>query len=90
MNSIEHAQKLFDRLSSTKPNLTQIRAIAKEYGKNQETADYLWTHGGTSSRLLALLILDLKAIDNSSIEIMIGDIESAFFVRDRRSLRSLL
>ena len=60
MNAIEHAQQLIDRLNSTQPGHTQIRAIATEYGKNQETADELWKHGGTSSRLLALLMLDLK------------------------------
>ncbi|HEY0602576.1 MAG TPA: DNA alkylation repair protein [Herpetosiphonaceae bacterium] len=77
MNSLEDAQQLIDTLNSTKPNLTQIRAIAKEYGKNQETADELWKQGGTSARLLALLILELKAINTRSVESMIADIESA-------------
>ena len=77
MNSTDHARMLVDRLTSTQPNLTQIRAIAKEYGKHQETADYLWMHGATSSRLLALLILELKAMNTRSIELMIADIESA-------------
>jgi 3-methyladenine DNA glycosylase AlkD len=85
VNSIENAQTLVDRLTSTKPNLTQIRAIAKEYGKNQETADYLWMHGETSSKLLSLLILDLKAMNNRSIEIMISDIE-AVAKQDQRQL----
>lgn len=77
MNSIDHAQKLLDRLSSTQPNLTQIRAIAKEYGKHQETADELWKHGETNARLLALLNLDLKAMNTHSIERMIAEIASA-------------
>lgn len=77
MNAIEDAQQLIDRLNSTKPNLTQIRAIAKEYGKNQEIADELWKHGEANARLLALLIVDLKAINTGSIENMISDIESA-------------
>jgi len=77
VNSIDHAQTLVDRLSSTQPNLTQLRAIAKESGKHQETADELWKHGATSTRLLALLILDLKAMTTRSIESMIADIASA-------------
>jgi hypothetical protein len=77
VNAIEQAQQLIDRLNSTQPNRTQIRAIATEYGKNQETADELWTHGGTSARLLALLMLDLKAITTHSTAIMITDIEAA-------------
>lgn len=77
MNAIEQARGLVDRLASTKPNLTQIRAIANECGKNQETADELWKHGETSSRLLALLVLELKAVNHQSVERLIADIEAA-------------
>jgi 3-methyladenine DNA glycosylase AlkD len=69
-------QKQIDQLDTTKPNLTKIREIANEYGKNQETAMQLWKHGGTYSRLLSLLIMDVKAIDNGYIETMIQDIEA--------------
>lgn len=85
MTASEDAQQLIDRLNSTQPNLTQIRAIAKEYGKTQEVADSLWQHGGTSARLLSLLILDLKAISPRSIEHMIADIE-AVEPQDQRQL----
>ena len=50
MNAIEQAQQQLDRLNSTRPSLTRLRAIAKEYGKNQETADQLWKSGATSAR----------------------------------------
>lgn len=33
-------------LDESKSNLTQIRAIAKEIGKNQPMADALWESGG--------------------------------------------
>jgi len=89
VTAIEQAQQLIDRLNSTKPNLTQIRAIAKECGKNQEAADYLWQHGGTSARLLSLLILDLKAINPGTIERMIADIEAAE-PQDQRQLSDWL
>ncbi len=77
MNAIEQAQQPIDRLNRTQPNLTQIRAIAKEYGKNQDTADELWKQGGNSARLLALLMLDLKAITMPAMDHMIADIEAA-------------
>lgn len=77
MNAMERAQQLIDRLSSTRPNLTQLRAIAIECGKDQLVADALWTHGGTSARLLALRMLELRAIDAGTIERMIADIEVA-------------
>lgn len=89
MTAIKDAQQLIDRLNSTKPNLTEIRAIAKEYGKNQAIADYLWQHGGTSSRLLSLLILDLKAMSPQSIESMIANIEAAA-PQDQRQLSDWL
>lgn len=85
MNSIEDVQTLIDTLNSAQPNLTQLRTIAKDYGKNQESADELWKHGERNSRLLALLILDLKAINTRSIEGMIVDIESAA-EQDQRQL----
>jgi 3-methyladenine DNA glycosylase AlkD len=61
MKATEQARQLVDRLTSTKSNLTQIRTIATECGKNQAIANELWKHGETSARLLALLILE-KAI----------------------------
>ena len=85
MNSSKVLQKRIDELDTTKPNLTKIREIANEYGKNQETARHLWKHGGTYSRLFSLLIMDLKAIDTGYIETMIQDIEAA----DKQDQRKL-
>jgi 3-methyladenine DNA glycosylase AlkD len=79
------ARQLIDRLNRTEPNLTQLRSIATEYGKNQAIADELWMQGGTRSRLLALLVVDLKAMDTQSIERMIADIEAAA-PQDQRQL----
>jgi 3-methyladenine DNA glycosylase AlkD len=69
------AQALLERLDSSRPNNTEIRSIAKEQGKNHELAVQLWQHGGFSSRMLSLLILDLKAVDPGYIETLISDIE---------------
>ena len=77
MNSLAHPQHLVERLIRAQPNLTQLRAIAKEVGKNQETADFLWKQGETNARLLALLIVDLKTMSVQAIERIIADIEVA-------------
>jgi 3-methyladenine DNA glycosylase AlkD len=76
MSSAAEAQVLLERLESTRPNNTQIRSIAKEQGKNAELAAELWTQGGFSARMLSLLILDLKAVDVSTIERMIADLDA--------------
>jgi 3-methyladenine DNA glycosylase AlkD len=77
MSSAAEAQVLLERLASTRPNNTEIRAIAKEQGKNPELAAQLWKSGGFSARMLSLLILDLKAVDVPRIERMIADLEAA-------------
>ncbi len=77
MSLTTEAQVLLERLESTRPNNTAIRAIAKEQGKNSELAVHLWKNGGFSSRMLSLLILDLKAVDVRYVEMFIADIEAA-------------
>jgi 3-methyladenine DNA glycosylase AlkD len=77
MSSTAEAQALLERLDSTRPNNSGIRAIAKEQGKNSEVAAHLWKHGGFSARMLSLLILDLKAVDVASVERMVSDLEAA-------------
>lgn len=86
MSSATEAQALLDRLDSTRPNNTQMRAIAKELGKNPELATRLWESGGFSARMLSLLILDLKAVDVPRIERMISDLESADDAREQSQL----
>jgi 3-methyladenine DNA glycosylase AlkD len=76
MTSATGAQALLERLDGTRPNNTEIRAIAKEVGKNPELAAYLWRNGGFSARMLSLLILDLKSVDVPYIERMISDLEA--------------
>jgi 3-methyladenine DNA glycosylase AlkD len=77
MSSATDAEALLERLDSTRPNNTQIRAIAREQGKNPELAAHLWKSGGFSARMLSLLILDLKRVDVPHIERMIADLEAA-------------
>jgi 3-methyladenine DNA glycosylase AlkD len=77
MSSATQAQALLERLDSSKPNNTEIRAIARELGKDAELAAHLWRNGGFSARMLSLLILDLKAVDVPWMEGMISDLEAA-------------
>jgi 3-methyladenine DNA glycosylase AlkD len=73
----DDAQSIINRLQQTEPNLTTIRAIATEIGKNQDLAEELWRHGGAKPRLLSLLIVKLKAIDTLSLGTLVADIEHA-------------
>jgi 3-methyladenine DNA glycosylase AlkD len=77
MGVVQDANKRIQQLEHSNANLTMIRAIANEIGKSQEMAELLWSHGGTKPRLLALLILELKAIDATYLENMVKDIASA-------------
>lgn len=73
----KEAKFLVQEMESTNINLTRIRAIADEMGKNPEIADYLWASGGSRARLLSLLLLDLKNVDEHRIDSLIADIEKA-------------
>lgn len=86
MSSAAEAQALMERLDGKRPLNTEIRAIAKEQGKNPELAAHLWKHGGFGSRMLSLLILDLKAVDVPCIERMIADLESAADAKEQSQL----
>ena len=86
MISAADAQVLLQRLDSTRPNNTEIRAIAREQGKNAELAAHLWKHGGFSARMLSLLILDLKAVDVPRIQRMIADLEAAADAKEQSQL----
>ena len=74
---VEDAKRRIHHLERSNANLTAIRTMANEIGKSQELAAYLWMHGGTKSRLLALLVLELKVIDTTYLATLITDIERA-------------
>lgn len=76
MSVTPEARALLERVDRTRPNNTEIRAIAKEQGKSAELAAHLWKHGGYHARMLSLLMLDLKAVDVPYIERLLADIES--------------
>ncbi|MBB4637853.1 DNA alkylation repair protein [Longimicrobium terrae] len=86
MSSAADAQGLLERLASTKPNNTQIRAIAKEHGKNAEVAAHLWNSGGFSARMLSYLMLELKAVDAPYIGRLLSDIEAVADAREQSQL----
>ena len=87
MTTATDGQALLERLDRDRPNNTQIREIAKELGKSSELAGYLWTSGGYSARMLALLILEPKSVDVPYIERLIADLEP---MEDRKEQSQLL
>src|SRR4028119_1615635 len=86
MSSTAEARALMERLDGTRPLNTEIRTIAKERGKSPELAAHLWKHGGFGSRMLSLLILDLKAMDVPSIERMVSDLEAVADAKEQSQL----
>jgi 3-methyladenine DNA glycosylase AlkD len=89
MSVVEEAKTIITNLENSNANLTTIRTMANQLVKSQETAAYLWTHGGTKSRLLSLLIVELKAVDNTYLENLVKDIEQAE-EQDQRQLTDWL
>lgn len=77
MTSVTDSRLLMEHVDSSRPLNTGIRTIAREQGKNHELAGYLWKHGAFSSKMLSLLLLDLKRVDVAYIEGLVRDIEAA-------------
>lgn len=77
MSATPDARDVLERIERTKPNNTQLRALAKELKKNHPLAVELWKSGGFSARMLSFLLLDLKAVDVAALESMIADLEKA-------------
>jgi 3-methyladenine DNA glycosylase AlkD len=86
MSSSADARVLLQRLASTKPNNTQIRAIAREHGKNADLAAHLWNSGGFTARMLSYLILDLKKVDVPFIDRLLSDIEAVADAKEQSQL----
>lgn len=89
MADVEDAKRRIQQLEQSNANLTAIRTMANEIGKSQALAEYLWGHGGTKSRLLALLVFDLKAVDTTYLASIVKDIERAD-QQDQRQLSDWL
>lgn len=70
-------EELHGRLRDQGSTLTQLRTLAAEIGKDHDLANRLWALGEYRSRLLSLLILDLKQLDIVGIENLTHDIEAA-------------
>jgi len=86
MTAATQAQLLLKRLDGGRPLNTEIRAIAKEQGRNAELAAALWKHGGFRPRMLALLILDLKAVDGPYLERLLSDLEAVADAKEQSQL----
>jgi 3-methyladenine DNA glycosylase AlkD len=67
--------QLIEKLDGIRPLNTRIRALAKEHGRDHPAALHLWKRGEFKSRMLSLLLLDLKAVDLPLVDSLIADIE---------------
>ncbi|MGO3146254.1 MAG: DNA alkylation repair protein [Leucobacter sp.] len=54
-------------------NLTKLRAVAKEAGRDAELARELWATGDTASRLVALLVSRPKDFTEDELDTMLRD-----------------
>lgn len=76
MNISEKTLEIIHLLDESKSNLTQIRTLAKEIGKNQPMADALWESGDFKGMLLSILIVDIKTVTGERIAQQTRDIEA--------------
>jgi 3-methyladenine DNA glycosylase AlkD len=77
---------LIEKLDGIRPLNTRIRALAKEHGRDHAAALLLWKRGDFKSRMLALLLLDLKAVDLPLVDSLIADIEQVVDDKQRSQL----
>lgn len=54
-------------------NLTRLRALAKEIGRNPELARQLWASGASDARLLAILILRPSDLSERELDAMLRE-----------------
>jgi 3-methyladenine DNA glycosylase AlkD len=69
-----NAEKIYKQLGD-QTRLGDLRNLAKEIKKDHELAKALWSTGELFPRLLAILVMDPKALDNAAVEELFDDIE---------------
>lgn len=75
MTLSEKAQNIHTEISKEGTKLGDLRKIAKEIKKDQKLAEELWSTGNFLSRLLAILIFDIKALNINVIDTLFEDIQ---------------
>ena len=75
MTLSEKAQNINTEINKEDTKLGDLRKIAKEIKKDQKLAEELWSTGKFYSRLLAILIFDVKALNADVIDSLFKDVE---------------
>src|SRR5688572_29922276 len=73
MSLSNKSEKIIKQLAG-ETKLGNLRAIAKEIKKDHELALELWSSGKFLPRMLALLVMDSKALDQKVIQRLFDDI----------------
>ncbi len=76
MNPNSKAKEICLALEKAGTKLGDLRVIAKEIKKDHELAKELWATGAFFPRLLAILIMDIKALDANVVDGLLNDVEN--------------
>lgn len=77
MNLSAKAQKVYNQIYvDGNPKLGDLRKIAKEIKKDHELAKELWSSGKFHARMLAILIMEVKELDENAIDEFFDDMQS--------------
>lgn len=69
------AQTIFSQLQDKKTNLGDLRKIAKDIKKDHGLAKELWSSKIFMPRMLALLIMDMKQLNDAVITVLLEDMD---------------
>lgn len=69
------AYEIYSEVSRNETKLGDLRNIAKTIKKDQQLAEELWSTGNFYTRLLAILIFDVKKLDPGFIDPLFNDID---------------
>ena len=65
-------QETLLRIKANSAPLAEIKALAKEIGRDQPLALEHWATGQLQSRLLAILVLDRKLLDQALVDELVA------------------
>jgi 3-methyladenine DNA glycosylase AlkD len=69
------AKKLYNQITSDGTKLGDLRTLAKEIKKDHDLAKELWSTGEFLPRLMAILIMDKKELNEDVVDLLFEDIE---------------
>ncbi len=70
------ARQVLDQVAADGTKLGDIKRVAKDVKKDHALAMELWSSGNTNARLLAVLILDRKKLDQALVDKLDADLQA--------------